>query len=562
MLFIDYPTIVKNRPLSFFFDSTEWFEWREAYDGGRKYRERYLAKLSDRETEDEFKRRKEMTPLPTYAKREINRVRNALFQRFADVVRSGGSKTYMEAVLGDKRGIDNRGSSLNTYLGKELLPELLVMGAVGVLVDAPKVSGGTLADVPDNYRPFVSYYTLEQIPQLWPSKPGSLSDYDAVLLTDYHEAADWKTGQRDHKTTQRFYYVGEDGFVRLQILNDKGELIGAEQKMELREIPFILVDIGDSLIKDVVTHQRALMNLASTDTNYALESNFPFLTSERGNVQDGGHLDGDTQTQEVVVGVKKGMKYDKGANRPEFIAPPADTLKASMELQKALKEQVRELVMGCLEDMGDGSIEAGLSFIGLCLEHFENRLGDHWTAFETAAAPDRERPTIKYPDCWALIPPKERIEEAKELDALAFSIPSRMGKKALKKLIADRLLRTRIPTTELDKIKKEIDDAPYCTSDPAVVMPAIKEGAMSRETGCLALGGDEKEAQKAADEQAKRAQDIAIAQADAAAARGLPDGSVTPGKSAADEKEGSKNPNDKLGGGGEGQRGKGAAPKE
>lgn len=546
---IDYPAIVAYRPLGYYADASDWLEWRLTYHGGREFRDRYLRQLSDRETRPDFERRRDVTPIPTFAKREINRVKNSLFQRFGDVIRRSGSKAYQDAVAGVGKGIDNKGSSMNAYLGECVLPELLVMGKVGILIDAPRVTGPTKADVPDGFRPYVYDFAIEQIPFIIKADAESPSDFQAVMLTEYHQSADWRTGKTTQSTSHRFYWIDPDtGKVNLQLLDKDAKPSEAVIKLDLTAIPFVMLDIKQSLIQDVCSHQRALLNLISSDTAYALDSNFPFLVKQRGNAQDGSHLAGDGDAKTVAVGVTKGMNYDKGANQPAFIAPPVEPMKASLELRRELKDEVRELVMGIVEDLGDGSIEAGLSFIGLCLERGENRIGDHFTAYETADDAARERPLVKYPEWWALTPPKDRIEEASDLVDLAYKVPSRLGKKELNKLVVDKLLRGRVDETKLDAIKSEIDKAPYCTSDPAIIIPAKKEGLISTETGSLALGGDEQEAERAKKDQADRAKEIALAQADAAAARGNPAGSVTPAKSAADEKAGSK-PGDKLGGG-------------
>ena len=65
---------------------------------------------------------------------------------------------------------------------------------------------------------------------------------------------------------------------------------GGVIQLELRRIPFVLLDIGDSMIKDVVNHQIALLNLGSGDVNYALKSNFPFYVEQRDLRCRGAHL--------------------------------------------------------------------------------------------------------------------------------------------------------------------------------------------------------------------------------------------------------------------------------
>jgi hypothetical protein len=100
-----------------------------------------------------------------------------------------------------------------------------------------------------------------------------------------------------------------------------------------------MLDIGDSLIKDVCQHQIALLNLVSSDVNYALKGNFPFYVEQRDMRALGSHLkvaanaDG-TATQggqgasdtDIKVGVTQGRAYDKGANAPQFINPSSEPL--------------------------------------------------------------------------------------------------------------------------------------------------------------------------------------------------------------------------------------------
>jgi hypothetical protein len=122
-----------------------------------------------------------------------------------------------------------------------------------------------------------------------------------------------------------------------------------------------MLDIGDSLIKDVCQHQIALLNLVSSDVNYALKGNFPFYVEQRDMRAMGSHLkvaanaDG-TATQggqgasdtDIKVGVTQGRAYDKGANAPQFINPSSEPLKASMDLQAKLEADIRKLVnSGC-----------------------------------------------------------------------------------------------------------------------------------------------------------------------------------------------------------------------
>lgn len=524
-----------NKRTGWFRDSAEWDDWRRCYDGGSDFIERHLQWMTDREKYTEYERRKAMTPIPTYAKREINRVRNGLFQRFGDIIRRGGTNKTKAAFEGELRGVDNRGASMNSFMGQQLLPDLLVMGYSGVLVDAPQVFGDTLADVPDDFSPFISHYRIENVHLLVPQDNGKRGEWKAVLLRDEYYRSDVVTGAQTSEEVYKYYWIDEaTGKVHVQHLDREGKMTRDVVITELDQIPFVLYDIGDSLIKDVYRHQIAILNLSSSDTSYALDSNFPFLTRQKQD-SNAAHLGG--ESEEATIGVRKGMYYGKQLERPGFISPPTDPMRLSLELRRELKNEVRELVMGALSDMGeDGSIDAGLAFIGECLEAGERRILDHWTAFETANPSRRRVPIVQYPDHWCIKTEEERIADAERLLGLMFKIPGRGIKKEIAKLAQDRLLRGVIDVETLDKLAKEIDEAPYCTSDPEIVIPAKQAGLMSGETGALALGGTEDEWKKAEHDQAKRAAAIVAAQADSGAARGAPDLSVDP-ESAKLEKE-------------------------
>lgn len=556
-IYFDYTNIVDRKHPAFLRDSADWLEWRYTYEGGRVFRNTYLKRYSDRETEPEYQRRLEMSPIPAYAKREVNKVKNAVFAKFVDIIRRGGSKLYQESVVGTGKGVDSRGSSMNAYLGSEVLADVLVMGRAGVLVDAPRINGVSQADVPKGWSPYLTTYPVEAMPILVPADNGDPSEYKAALLVDKFYTSDFGSGVYNVQTRYRWYYVNPDtGLVEIQMLDKvpsadnvgtyKIQKDGDSIKTKLSRIPLYVFDIGDSLIKDACSYQRALLNLTSSDTAYGTEANFPFLTRQRKNPEEGSHLDGENKTQQV--GVKKGMSYEHGTERPGFINPSADPLRLSIELRRELKAEVRELISGQLQDLGeDGTIASGLAFIGLQFEKGENRIADDWAAFENEAV--RNTAIVKYPECWDVRQPKERIEEATALAETMYKVPGKVVKKEIAKLVADTLLRGRVETGKMDEIFKEIDAAEFCTSDPEIILQAKKEGLVSCETGTVALGFPKEEAEKAKKDQADRAAEIVKAQTDAAggAARGAPDLSKDPG-STSKAREGESDPSAKLGG--------------
>ncbi len=87
--------------------------FRTVFEGGRGFINRYLIKFSKRESDQDFSDRRKISYAPAHAKAAIIDIRNAIFQRMADIVRRGGPATYHSSILGEGRGVDLRGNSMN-----------------------------------------------------------------------------------------------------------------------------------------------------------------------------------------------------------------------------------------------------------------------------------------------------------------------------------------------------------------------------------------------------------------------------------------------------------------
>jgi hypothetical protein len=258
-------SLVDSRHPGYLSGMTDWRKWRLSYDGGDEFREVYLEKFSGREDQLEFNSRKNMTPIPKFAGAAINDIRNAIYQRMRDITRKGGSKAYQYAVNGNNLGVDRRGATMNAFIGVKVLTELLVMGRTGIFVDAPPVpQGATLADV-GGVAPYLYKYDIEDILSWTCSKPEAPSEFDALLLRDtvmqYDQSYFLPTVQ-----VQRYRYLWIDPATRkvnLQFYNLQGEPTDAQGQpgvaivLELDRIPFVMLDISNSLIKDVCQQEIA-----------------------------------------------------------------------------------------------------------------------------------------------------------------------------------------------------------------------------------------------------------------------------------------------------------------
>jgi hypothetical protein len=253
--------------------------------------------------------------------------------------------------------------------------------------------------------------------------------------------------------------------------------------------------------------------------------------------------------------VSQGRAYDLRAERPGFINPSPEPLMASIKLQEKLEDDIRKLVNLAVankvgksisaesKDMDNQGLEAGLSFIGMILENGERRIAEHWSAYEEKNTNKRKSPVIKYPDRYSLKTDLTRLEEAKKLTELMYSVPGSTVKRELAKCIVSSLLMGRVSVEIMNKINEEIDTAPYTTSDPEIILRAKELGAVGDETASLALGFNEDEAEKAQADHIKRILRIQESQTPNngqlngdPASRGNPDLSTDPGRQAKDEK--------------------------
>ena len=117
------------------YNDKEFKKWRLTYKGGDSFINEYLKRFSSRETDVDFTLRKQVTYLPAFAKGAVNDVKNAIFQRTSDVVRTGGSISYQKAITGLIGGVDLNSSGMNEFIGNAILPELLPLSKDGVYID-------------------------------------------------------------------------------------------------------------------------------------------------------------------------------------------------------------------------------------------------------------------------------------------------------------------------------------------------------------------------------------------------------------------------------------------
>jgi len=541
---------------------TDWRKYEATYTAGKSFVEEYVEKFSERESTTAFDIRKKYSYCPAFAKGAINEVKNSIFQRISAITREGGSDSYKQAFLGLMGGVDLNGASMNAFIGREILPQLLIKAKIGVYVDMPVIDGTNRANEV-NKRPYLYAYKAEDI-LTWDIAYNDKGYYfTLLLLKDTINTYDKESGLPDGQSDLYRLYKSTDGVVTVNFYNADGvqvDIAGEESSettiLDLEMIPFAIAGLTDSLMTDTADYQVAHTNLASSDMSYALRSNYPFYVEQVDqrmnsaylkNSDGSGVTDNNAKDTSRSTGVSGGREYAMGAEKPDFIHPSPEPLEVSMKKQEQLKFDIRQLTHLALtnvapkmasaesKDHDQQGLEAGLSYIGLELETLERTIARIWGMYENTS----EEVTITYPRRYSLKSDQDLRKEAEELKKLLHSSPSRSYKIELCKKIASILLSSTVTSVTLEKISLEIDSAKVIDVDPEILIKDIEAGLVDLETASLARNYPEGSVEKAKTDHAER-----IARIKEAQEKSRPDGnkdeSESPIKEGQEEKALSK----------------------
>lgn len=535
-------------------NQSDWKKWRYAYKGGRDFVEQYMVKLSNRETDDDFKDRKAIAYAPSFGKAAINDIKNAIFQRMAEVSRVGGPKTYLDSASGRLQGVDLQQSTMNQYIGTEVLPEMLVMRKVGVLIDQDQNLGSTQAEKGDKH-PYLDVYHAEDIIS-WVE---DVDGFQRVLLREIIDNVDEFGFPNGTSTRFRMMIKTPEGVLVKFFEEDGGEPL-EEYILDIPEIPFVCFSLNGSLMEDVADYQIALLNIESSDISFIRKANYPFFyefydprveapykkpvaaPGEKGTASEVK-----SKGNEVKIGQSQGRQYPKGLDPPGFTNADPDTLRVSMEKEQQLKEDIRLLVNLNLVNMNPRrqaaeskkldnlSLEASLSYIGLELANGESKIARYWAMFEGSD----NHAKVTYPRTYNLKSEGERREEADELQQLLLKVPSPRYRRKIAMKIATITIGAEVTDKELAQIHAEIEESETLTADPDVILRSQEAGLVDDVTASNALGfkGDEVVPQAKKDRAERIALTMEAQGGEGGAARGTPEfdnGSA----SSSDEKKG------------------------
>jgi hypothetical protein len=495
---------------------TEIQKWRAILDGGNSFIDGFLQPYSTRESAEDFAFRKSVTVNPAFAAGAIEDIKNAIFQRTTEIRRTSGCKTYDNAIAGLNGGVNGRGTSMNSFIGNEILIELVGMGRVGVLLSMEDAEGLS-AEEASNIRPILTVYKYESILEY---------NYDSYGELEYVKIAQSKPLRDENGVVT--------GYEDIEVLMTRDKYIYPDRVDEnkLGKVPFVLLELNHGLLRDIAQYQIALLNISSSDINYVISSNFPLYTEQKNSAVDiEDFLKGGKK--ETEMGVKHGRTYPIGTERPGFIHPSPEPLLASIEKQSQLKEELRQIVSLSLSTMrakmesADSKrqdlegLESGLASIGAILEAFERQIAVLWSLLEGS----NEIAQIFYPERYEVKDIDKTFTRVAKSFEIAEKIPSKTGQKELIKRAVDLLLSSVVNDKVLNDIFNEIDESQFVIINPKTVSQDVTDGLLDSETAASVKYYPKDSVQKAQQERIDRA--VAIAQAQMKEVRGVPETNPT-----------------------------------
>ena len=405
--------------------------------------------------------------------------------------------------------------------------------------------GATMASVKDKHPYFYTYRAEDILSWTY----GSDNKLSAVLLRRHVYEVDDVTELPDEMTVSYRYIRKTVEGVLIEDYEDNTAIPYAHWVLPISEIPFIIIETNISLMAEIANYQIALLNMASSDINYVTKSNFPFYTeqydpkselaeylrtarmastADTSTVSGNGAAPSEGQAsdaevakaREVVIGAAQGRRYGINLDRPEFIHPSPEPLKASMEKQEAMKKDIRQLVSLSLanlrpkmesaesKEMDQEGLISGLAYLAVILEKAEREAADMWHIYENV----KNDVIISYPREFALMSETERSKQVQEKAKAMHLVPSKTSQKEIAKDIALIMLGHKTDPTTMDKILKEIDDATIMNIDPEFIIKAAEAALVSAETASVTIGFPSGEAEKAKTEKAEALAQIAASQ--------------------------------------------------
>lgn len=509
--------------------------WRLIKTGGDDFITEYLVKRPSEE-DDDFTARRLLSWNPAPAHDAVQDTVCALTQRLiAEIQRKGGTSEYQKVIHGLAGGVDLASATMDSFVTRSILPELLFMGRVGVLIDASSEDRGeTKANKSENNHPFLSTYSTEDVVN-WNYKNDILS---AVLLKETYQKVDNNGLVESEEDRYRFYTFDDNGVIIVTFHDAEGNQINPDTNEidetinfplpKLKKIPFVVFNLSQSLLKNIDKADISILNMESSDVTWLHRGNMGIFTEQNSNLERLGRVynaDAEEETDPTlstpdkkVLSDTTGFTYPPGMDRPGFISPSPEPLQASMQKADQIYRRIQEKLNTDLNDLDSASAEnkaksgqsrdAGLCAIGQELQQGEAQIAEAYAAFEGT----EEIATVLYPVVYELLTIDQRVDRVKRISEVKDDFPSKTMQQAIIVEQVEMLLGSRLPHETKEIIKKEIENAPGTTSDPEILVSMVEAGIMSHKTAAMLMYLPVEDSILATMEHTERLQSIAISQ--------------------------------------------------
>lgn len=483
------------------YGSDDIYKWRLCFEGGNAFKIRYVLKYSGRENDEDFARRRTLTPIPAMASTTINEVAYHIVSKLDSVLRQSDDDQFRDAMDGKDGGIDGQGMSFNTLLSDKIIPELLGMGRYGILVDRDED-----AKAPPN----IQFLSREQIQSWQYDHTGKLIDVTISQFKPNFNDVGLHLKVESH--SERFKLV--DG--KVHHWDDKS-LEDDFEVLNLTSIPVFIDSVPVPAMRNCADHQIALINLVSSAVNGAYSNNFALYVEQGAGGSGDLKREGKTEQPSQVGGALHGRNYPMNAERPAFIAPPSEPVKITLDMIAKLEDQIRDMchmAIRAVASNGDSSktanrpLEAALVALTYKLARLEEFIASAWQQYTG-------RPfeyTVVYPKDFSEVDVDTRAKTAAVWTDQIPKMPSITGRRELAKLAAKTLLLGNVDACTMNAILNEIDEATVIGIDPETLKNDIEAGLVTTKTASKARGYADGESDAAKLEHAERLARIAEAQ--------------------------------------------------
>jgi hypothetical protein len=468
--------------------------------------------------------------------------------------RSGGPANYNNATQGQLGGVDLQMSTMNYFMGEVVLTELLFLGKVGIFVDSPGndiLRDLSLAET-KNLHPYLYIYQAEDIVNWqWFLKDNELELKFLRLRLRRDDEFYVEGSLADRISEYRDFFVDDQGLVFTRQLDPELNPITEPVQLDVKRIPFVLLEMKSPLLKDVARYQVALLNLESSDLSFLHNVNFNTFIKfydpysefanqlQANNITEplpplpADNVTPSTETDEtrsgrnpakVHIGQRDGLRIPNDTNPPMFLGPSDIQIKVSMEKQDRMKDDIKRLINLAAAaaharytkrggataggtETDEAGLNSGLSAVGAMLETAERRVGRLWREYE--AGPPI---TVHYPQRYSLRTDDERRKDAESLIAASNLVPSALFRQEMQSEAALIWLGGKLGDEKLDTMLAEIRKSPFPTADPKQIRDDAELGLVSRAGASKARGYPENEAEEAEAERVVRDKSKLMAQ--------------------------------------------------